>query len=229
MTRQEMIIQGRDLLGEFFGTAGDADPFAWSRLVNTAADEIARATDCFYTTATADLVSGQSEYCAPQITKVKAVSVLDSSGARRTIGSATIQAMDDWSSSWRDETAGTPSVWIPTGLNQIVLYPAPSYAQVGGLVLEGYGVPGASWAAMSAACPLPDRAHMAVVYKSAMLRIIQNPTPENLARRKMLQDEYDGQKGKLEAEVRRFAAAMRSPSYTGAAAPNSPYSPLDLG
>ncbi|MEO7899633.1 MAG: hypothetical protein ABIZ35_05900 [Capsulimonas sp.] len=209
MTRQEMIIQGRDLLGEFFGTAGDADPFAWSRLVSTAADEIARATDCFYTTATADLVAGQAEYCAPQITKVKAVSVYDASGARRTIGSATIASMDGWSAHWRDEAAGTPATWVPMGLNQIVLYPAPSYAATGGLVVEGYGVPGVGWAAMSAACPLPDRAHMAVVYKAALLRIIQNPSPENLTRRAMLADEFAGLKGKLEAETRRFAAATR--------------------
>ncbi|WP_119318999.1 hypothetical protein [Capsulimonas corticalis] len=212
MTRQEMIIQGRDLLGEFFGTPGDADPFAWSRLVSTAADEIARATDCFYTTATADLVSGQAEYCAPQITKVKAVSVYDASGARRTIGSATIGGMDEWSGGWRDEAASTPEMWIPTGLNQIVLYPAPSYSAAGGLVLEGYGVPGVGWSAMSAACPLPDRAHMAVVYKAALLRIIQNPTSDNMARRAMLADEFADMKGKLEAETRRQTYPRPLPS-----------------
>ena len=78
---------------------------------------------------------------------------------------------------------------------------------IGGLYLEGFGVPLGMWPGQSDACPLPDRAHMCVVYRACLLRIIQKPTQENLARREMLEQEYSQAKGKLGREARGFSQA----------------------
>jgi hypothetical protein len=238
MTRQDIITTAQDMLGELQGTAIATNPFAWSRLASTAADEIARATDCYYLTASTDLIANQAQYNAPQLYKIKAVSCYDSSNVRHTLAPTTITNMDQWSSTWRDQVATVqPMVWINLGLNQVILYPVPNYNSLAvsgyGLVFEGYAVPGATWDALTANCPLPDRAHMCVMYKACLLRIIQNPTQENLARRPMIAEEFATEKGKLEAEVRRFTAATMVPSYidnyAGLRYAGTDGNPLDFG
>ncbi|MGO8670985.1 MAG: hypothetical protein ACLQVD_06450 [Capsulimonadaceae bacterium] len=77
----------------------------------------------------------------------------------------------------------------------------------GGLLVEGFLAPGESWPAASSVCPLPERAHIAVVWRTAMLRAIQFPTPENQARLPMLDTEFKRQKAMLAAEVSRLTPA----------------------
>lgn len=43
----------------------------------------------------------------------------------------------------------------------------------GGLLAEGFGVPGTSWSSQSSECPLPTRVHPAVMWRYAALRVGQ--------------------------------------------------------
>lgn len=361
MTRQDILTMGRDMLREVPGSQQAAFPQGWSKIISQSADEIARRTDAFYTTVNTPIVSGQAQYCAPQIYKARAVSVYTPDGNRHTVLSSTIAAMDDNYSPWRDQTAQScVGVWIPVGLNQLILNPVPiwsstqyvygdlvvqagnslqvtsvgrpfsvltdvnQFVQVsapsaawssvttygagasvlggdgngytslaggnlnhnpvgdggahwsayawtpgfyrilsvagviatlasspatvssvggagqltsGGLNIEGYATFGTgssplAWDAMSAACPLPDRAHYAVVLKACLLRIMQDPSKDNLLRRPMIDAEFKTEIGELEAEVRRYAVATREPSYVGGADGGwggaSGFNPLDM-
>ena len=55
MTRQEITVLCKDTLGEFLGAPGSDDPFAWDRLIDTAAADVCRATDCFSLVVGADV------------------------------------------------------------------------------------------------------------------------------------------------------------------------------
>ena len=311
MTRQDILVQARDMLGEVQGDPQAGSPFAWNKLISQAADEVARRTDCNYATVTTPIVAGTAQYCLPQVYKVKAVSLWIADGSRHTLASSTVAAMDDWSATWRDETSQTqPTTWIPTGLNAFALYPVPNYSSTlfsytdlaiqngnntqvtssarpfstadvnltvqvtsstsgwvpgfykiisvngsiatlatspgtagstsgagsltsGGLAIEGYatfgtGTDAQAWDSPTADCPLPHRAHYAVVLKAVLLRIMQNPTDLNLRRQQLIQQEYQSELGSLEAEVRRFADATRQPSYTGGSLPGTQANPLNL-
>jgi hypothetical protein len=292
MTRQEITMFVKDLLGEYSDDPTGSNPHAWNRLINTAADDLARSTDCLYTTSTVDLIAGQSQYCAPQLYKLNGVSCWYSDGTRVTLQPAMIQSMDESSGGWRDDAVSNPEVFMNLGTSSIVIYPTPSYSSVyasvtdlvigaggvtatsatrpfvasdlyniisisggtgfytgkyvitavntttgaatfkyamgvpssvggiatigtQGVVMEGWAVPGDYWPVQSAACPLPDRAHIAVAYKAALLRIMQHPTADNLARRPMIEAEYRRMRGDLEAEVRTYTKVSNMPSYVG--------------
>jgi hypothetical protein len=91
----------------------------------------------------------------------------------------------------------------------------------GGMILEGWGTtvttPGypGDWSAQTALCPLPERAHMAVVYKACLLRILRNPTNDNMLRQPGIMAEYRSELGRLQVEVKRWTHATREPAYTG--------------
>ena len=238
MQRQDIVTEARDQLGEVRGTPDFGNPFAWNKLVTKAANDLCRSFDLFYTSAAADVANGQAQYCSPRIHKVKCVSVFTADGKRHTINSAVIPAMDDWSSSWRDETAAAqPTTWIPQGLNAFVLYPVPNYSYANGIVIEGFGVPesvaGAvgSWAADTADCPLPDYTHMGVACRAALLRIARHPTPENMTRRPLIMEEYLRERKLIELHVRTHSVAQREPAYIGMGAgpASGGFDPLDLG
>jgi hypothetical protein len=79
----------------------------------------------------------------------------------------------------------------------------------GGLYIEGLLVPGSAWPAQASTCPLPERAHMAVVWRTAIMRCVQYPTTDNLRRVPFLNEEYRKAKGYLEAEVSRLTQATQ--------------------
>ena len=94
LTRTQIKAAALDLLGEDEGTPGPDRAYLLDTWVNTAADEIARATDCYYSSVTFDLVGGQSEYPAPQVYKVKGVSWTDSTGQQRVLSASSPAEMD---------------------------------------------------------------------------------------------------------------------------------------
>lgn len=315
MTRADIILMARDTLGEDMSTPEGGNPGAWNRLVTTAADEVARASWCLYTTAVASLTANQSQYCAPEIFELQAASIYYADGSRHTLSMATFAGMDASYSNWRDGIPGNPNTLVASGLNQFVLAPAPSYSSTifgytdivlsaggnqlssaarlfqssdvglqlwlsggtgfstgvywiigvtggvaivsnapggpqviagagsstggmatlssGGIILEGWGttvttpgMPG-DWSAANAPCPLPSRAHMAVMYKACLLRILRNPTKDNMMRQPGIMAEYRSELGRLQAEVKRWTQATREPAYTGGNGGGYTNGPLD--
>jgi hypothetical protein len=79
----------------------------------------------------------------------------------------------------------------------------------GGLYVEGLLVPASSWQGQTSTCPLPHRAHIAVVWRTAIMRCVQYPTADNLRRIPFLNEEYRKAKGYLEAEVSRLTQATQ--------------------
>jgi hypothetical protein len=79
----------------------------------------------------------------------------------------------------------------------------------GGLYIEGLLTPGDTWDNQTDTCPLPTRAHLAVVWRTAIMRCVQFPIEENLARIPFLKEEYRLAKGYLEAEVSRLTQSTQ--------------------
>ena len=282
MTRQEITVLCKDTMGEFLGAVGSDDPFAWDRLIDTAAADVCRATDCFSMVVDADVTANQATYCLPQLYRITGVFWTDAALKKQQLIETLPSDLDYRRCGWRNDPPGSPRYFMPMGLNEFWLYPTPdtnsliySYTDltigatptqvssasrpfvdgdagytmritggegfstgaftivsvtsgiatlerpagtgsssggsaslsIGGLYVEGFGVPTGVWPSQSDQCPLPDRAHMCLVYRSCMLRAIQKPTQENLARRTMLQEEYERAKGKLGREARLFSQA----------------------
>ena len=282
MTRQEIMVLCKDTMGEFLGAPGSDDPFAWDRLIDTAAADVCRATDCFSTVVDADVVANQATYCLPQLYRITGVFWSDASRKKQQLTETLPSDLDYRRLGWRNDPPGSPQYFLPLGLNDFWLYPTPdtsslvyTYADlalqtsplqvasaarpftvsdvgytlritagtgfetgaytivsaaggiatldrpagtglstgavaalsIGGLYVEGFGVPTGLWPNQSDQCPLPERAHMCLVYRACMLRAIQKPTQENLARRPMLQQEYERAKGKLGREARHLSQA----------------------
>ena len=88
-----------------------------------------------------------------------------------------------------------------------------------GLTFEGFSVPKdgdqSLWPNDSDTCPIPTRGHEAAAYRVAILRCLQNPTPENQMRRPALDREYAVLKGYLESEAAKFTAATRYRAHVG--------------
>lgn len=90
----------------------------------------------------------------------------------------------------------------------------------GGLWVEGPGVPGQTWENPGDTCPLPDRAHMGVVWLASMQRIISSrtlSTGEKQWRYAMCKENYEEHCGMLEREARTITYASRVPSLIGSA------------
>lgn len=282
MTRQQITVLCKDTLGEFLGAPGSDDPFAWDRLIDTAAADVCRATDCFSMVVGAEIVANQATYCLPQIYRLTGVFWTDAALKRQQLIETLPSDLDYRRIGWRNDPAGSPQYFLPLGLNEFWLSPTPDTSSlvftysdlviqsntlkvasaarpfvagdagytlritsgtgfstgaytvisaaagiatldrpigtaassagaaslsIGGLYVEGFGVPTGLWTSQSDECPLPERGHMCVAYRACLLRIIQKPTPENLARRPMLEQEYTQAKGKLGREARGFSQA----------------------
>ena len=289
LTRTQIKAAALDILGEDEGSPGAERAYLLDTWVNTAADEIARATDCFYSSVTFDLVAGQAEYPAPQVYKVKAVTWTDSAGAQRILSASSPAEMDSRGYGWRNEALGDPRYYMAEGAGLVRLYPAPSASSLvaiymdlaalgnaqatsaarpflpadagttlnvaggtgftpgpvrvlavqsgiallsadvgasgsvggqaflsqGGLTVEGFLVPGDSWPLGAQNCPLPDRAHMAVVWRVAKYRAIQFPTPANVQRIGLIDAEFKRALGQLEAEMHRMTDAAGHADWHG--------------
>lgn len=281
MTRQEIKSAIRLEMGEVLGDEMSGDPFSLDRQINTAADELARATDCHWVTAQTEVTAQVAEYCAPQIYKLKGVFWGDSTGDMNRLVEIFPWDMDRLSSAWRNDSAGDPQWYVVEGVNRARLYNRPSTsstiatvtdlvigstntqvtsaarpfsssdvgrwliitagtnfttgparivsvsgvtAQIdraagtasstggtarvsyGGLWIEGNGVPGDTWSAESAECPLPETAHPGVIWRVCMLR----STRYDPQRRVFYQEEYKQVRGMLESETALHSAAGRS-------------------
>lgn len=297
LTRTQIKAAALDLLGEDEGTPGPDRAYLLDTWVNTAADEIARATDCYYSSVTFDLVGGQSEYPAPQVYKVKGVSWTDSTGQQRVLSASFPAEMDSRGYNWRNDPAGDPRYYVQEGAGMVRLYPTPSSSSLlaiymdlvalgnsqvssaarpfvitdagttlnvvggtgftpggvrvlavqggnallssdaglsgstggqaflsqGGLTVEGYIVPGDSWPLATQNCPLPDRAHLAVVWRVAKYRAIQFPTAMNIQRIGLIDAEYKRALGLLEAEMHRLTDASGHADWHGGGFPARRY------
>ncbi len=286
MTRAQIKGSAVDLLGEDAGqgTAGDR-MMLMDTWLNTSADEIARATDCYYGSVSLDVTAGVPLYSAPQVYKVKAATYVLADRSVRELSMTTPAALDARSGAWRTAPNAPPSFCAVEGANLLRLYPAPDSSSLinaytdlavssdglftlssatrpflptdagltlrvppsapagfvpgsytilsvnagvatlnapcgagggtggaaalsaGGLTVEGFLVPADSWPLATSLCPLPDRAHMAVVWRVAKYRTIQFPTKDNVARIPLIDAEYRRQLTLLEAEAHRMSDA----------------------
>lgn len=251
MQRQEMLAQLQDTLQEPSGIQGASAKFRLSYLLNEATDDIAGKYKCLYGTTSGNLVANQALYSPPSqaaettqpsIIEIYALECYDSSGNLHTLQPMTVQAMDADYAGWRAWLANScPYFFVTTAMgSSFVLTPVPNYnsnydptgMNPGGYTAEGVVVPGHSWDALTAECPLPTHIHSAVVLQAALARISQNPTKDNIARAPMLERRLQSLLDTFESTVTRYTQATRVPSYaTGqnpGASPGFGFNPLDL-
>jgi hypothetical protein len=212
MTRGAMKAALAQLFDETPGTdAGDA-PFFWDQILIWATDRIAGATDCCWGIRYTATVEDQLEYCPPEdLHKVFFLSVLDGNSQYQELAIVSrLRANSHLGSRWQNEASVDP----PThGVLQMggsaYLYPPSSAARDAGLRWEGFATPGEVWAydaVTFAAQAITDStehpffawAQQAVIWEAALIRIIQFPTAQNLARQPMIARELRKEKGKVE-------------------------------
>lgn len=250
MKRNEMIAQMQETLQESVGSLGAPALFRYSYLLNRAADLFATQYKCMSGSVGANLVEGQVLYPSPTSTaetasvdviEISAITCYDSSGNLRTLDPTTVPLLDDAYPGWRLWQAQSCPLYAATSAqNEIILTPAPNYNSAydptfmipGGFSIEGIVVPAHSWDASTAECPLPTILHPAVVDHACLLRTIQNPTKDNIARRPMIKDSLQELADAFENANIRFTPATRVPAYiTGnnhGASPLYGFNPLDL-
>lgn len=134
MTRAEIRKFTQAFLQEAEGAPG-LDPVLLDYLLDQACNEICRATGCYFLSYSADLVSGQSSYCAPPLYQIRSVVATLSDGSIWTLSPRTAKQLDretlGW---WRAQpnqpasNQGDPLIYIPDGLNAIRIYPVPNYS-----------------------------------------------------------------------------------------------------
>lgn len=204
MTRQDITDYITEELGEFEGTVMYGSPNALQRQITTTCDELARLAKGMYQVYELDLVTGQAVYCASPLLKIVGATVCDSLGNSLPLSFITARALLEMTGARTSApSTGTPCYYASEGTNRIELYPVPNYSTAGapfGLVIEGYGVPGDSWAAMTAQCPLPANQHMAVVYGAMIKRCNQFPAVLGDRRDGYLR-EWTWYKGHAESQV----------------------------
>lgn len=360
LTRAQIKQMASHQLREYLASDGAESMMMYDTLVSAAADEIARATDCYAASVGADVVANQAIYCAPNLYKIWGVFWTDSTLNKIQLIETTTRELDDrysnlaTSAGWRNAPAGDPIYYYTRGENIIGLYPTPSTSSLvysytdlvmnatnqymvssnaqrafvaadvnytlritagsqwtagiytiisvdgsgnatldqpvgailtvtgatnaapiviatsavhglttgdqvfnasvggntaangkftvtvlttttfslngstgngaytsggtcsplgtatlstGGLYIEGLLTPGNTWDSQTATCPLPPRAHLAVVWRTGIMRCVQFPIEENIARLPFLKEEYRKALGYLEAEAIRLTQA----------------------
>jgi hypothetical protein len=182
LTRLQIKNRARKRIRERLGMESYGDPNSWNDDISESADEIARRTWCFYTNFAGDFTSGTAAYPSPQMLRLKAITVTDSAGNTRSAAPITRPDMDRlYGDSWRTNPAtGVPTMLIEGGISgglQVSFYPTPNYTTTSnsGFSFEGYALPGATWAADSAVCPLPDRAEQLLIQLAALRRAERFP------------------------------------------------------
>lgn len=250
MQRQEMLAQLQDAIQEPAGSLGAVYKGRLTYLLNRATDDVASKYKCIYGIASANLVANQALYSSPASTaettqsaiiEIYAVSVYSSTGILNTIPTMTVQGMDAQYAGWRNWQANTcPSFAVTTAVgSSFILTPAPNYNSAydptgvnpGGYTVEGIAIPGHSWDALTAECPLPTQIHPAIIDLACLYRISQFPTKDNLTRAQMIREQMQSQFDTFDSTVIRYTQATRVPSYTsgGSYGGNSlDINPLDL-
>ena len=178
------------MLGKnYFGTDADRDPFGLDYIILESANEIARRTDCLVGRRYLSLVAGESDYCAPDIYKIRAIRFLDANG------DYVQPRMYNYGDQMLVPLANnSPQAWAEAvgirGMNQIAVYPTPSVAVTNGVMIEGYAIPGEYWAYDSSGnpitntdateCPLPVVAHDCLIYGILAERAVQMMDPNGM-------------------------------------------------
>lgn len=211
MTRGEIKRRVRLLGRHYFGSESDQDPFGLDLLIIEVANQIARSTDCFTGRRYLDLVADTSEYCAPDIYRVRNVQVKNTGGdwQRMRILDAYNRKVDMVRN---DGSSSFPTVAVFTGMNKVSVYPAPASAITQGLMIEGYAIPGDYWQydvngnaqAMTDAteCPLPEVAHDCLVYGILAQRALQSKDGDGF---QLFTSQYTDRLGMVESFAATYA------------------------
>ena len=210
MTRQQIKAAVATLLHEDLGAPGSSTPFSLNMWIDQVTDTLCADTDANYGTVSANIVSGQSLYCIPQIYKIKAAYYIDPTSLNKVmLVPITPYDMDRRSSGWRNDISSLPTYYATQGINSLVLYPTPNFAGTADLLVEGFLVPGQTWEADSAVCPLPTEFHMAVVWGVCELRTLETQNPANLKLLENYKSQYADLSGKLERQMHALTDATR--------------------
>lgn len=219
MTRDDISKRAQALLAFWPGTQGNLNDYLLDEAVTRAADNLARDSRCYYGYEYSDVVSGQFEYCAPEIFEVNSLEILDQNNNKHLLMAMTPDQMDaQWGAIWRQPNSqsglnGLPRYYIQEGENRFRLFPVPNYNAAQGLRVEGYMTP--LWPNPDDDCPFPVRDHWTVIYGAAILRAVEMPTDENLARVKGIQMQYDRGFARINREAAQLTGARRYSHYNG--------------
>jgi hypothetical protein len=176
--KQKVRMLGR----HYFGGEHDRDPFGLDYIILEATNDIARKTDCYVGRRYLSTVGGTSDYCSPDIYKIRVIRIKDQTGDYTEIKLASFsdQILDDYRNM---QPEYVPQFCVVHGMNKIVLMPPPSTSVTNGLLIEGYAQPGDYWQYDSngdpvantdtTECPLPEMAHDCLVYNVLYLRAMQ--------------------------------------------------------
>lgn len=163
-----------------FGSKADQDPFGLEYIIIETANQIARRTDCLFGRRYLNLVANQSEYCAPDVYRIRGAFLLDSGDYKRI---RLIDFSDRRVDVYRESNSAGVDAAILYGMNKIGIKPAPTAAVTNGLIIEGYCQPGSVWQydingapvtlVDTHECPLPEVAHDCLVYGTLYMRALQ--------------------------------------------------------
>jgi hypothetical protein len=163
-----------------FGSKADQDPFGLEYIVIETANQIARRTDCLFGRRYLDLVANQSEYCAPDVYRIRGVFMLDNGDYKRL---PLIDFADRRVDDYRETNAVGVDAAILYAMNKVGIKPAPTDAVTDGIIIEGYCQPGNIWQydingapvalADTHECPLPEVAHDCLVFGTLYMRALQ--------------------------------------------------------
>jgi len=205
--KQKVRMMGR----HYFGSDSDRDPFGLDYIIIESANEIARKTDCLVGRRYLSLVAGTSDYCAPDIYKIRVLKVLDESSEYWQC--RIINYSDQIVDRYRHQPAkSVPDAAVIRGMNGITLYPVPSTDVTNGLLVEGYAQPGDYWAydttgaaltnTDATECPLPTVAHDCLVYGVLSMRAMQMRDKDGMA---IFKQEYLNRLGEVESYAAMYA------------------------
>jgi hypothetical protein len=233
MTRQQITSEVRDLLVEFKGEPGFDTPFGLDLLVTQAANDVARATDCYEVAITGNLTSGAMDYAGPYTAVYKPKRVYCGDGAGNTVylDCITIDDFNRWRWKFVNPSTGAANVGIPAyymiySVEDIRLLPTPNYSVTNGLTVEGFAYPSLTWAADTAPCPLPVESHMTVAIRAALMRCAQFPSADNTARAASLRALYNTQLAEIKGGDARQASAQTTRGANTDANVPGPYTPI---
>lgn len=191
----------------YFGSEHDRDPFGLDYIIIEAANDIARKTDCFVGRRYLSTVGGTSDYCSPDVYKIRVIRIKDETGDYNEIKLASFsdQILDDY----RNEIPqSVPQYCAIHGMNKIVLLPPPSVSVTNGLLIEGFAQPGDYWQYDSngnpltntdaTPCPLPEMSHDCLVYNVLYLRSMQLRDVDGMS---IYKNEYLDRLGHIESNA----------------------------
>lgn len=209
MTLGEIKQKVRMLGLHHFGSKADQDPFGLEYIIVETANQIARRTDCLFGRRYLDLVANQSEYCSPDIYRIRGAFLLDSGDYKRI---RLIDYADRRVDVYRETNSAGVDSAIIYGMNKIGIKPAPANAVADGLIIEGYAQPGNVWQYDATGlpvslvdtheCPLPEVAHDCLVYGTLYMRGVQMKEMDLVA---VWKQEYEQRLGFVESFAATYA------------------------